>query len=318
MMPIGSFIKKQITTSLPGKTIIGQSKRVYLPGFHGLSLYEIWRPFLEQLRKTSLTERAGGISFNIVMAIPPTLIFFFTLIPYLPISRQFIQELFTIIRDTIPGEKNNALIIQFLNDFLNSPRNGLLSFGLLLAIYFSSNAMMGILRAFDKNYPGFMRRTLLERRVVALKLSLIVFVLFSACIGLLIAQGNVLHWLGITQGFWHYLLENFRWVILFLLLFFIVSFVYKHGAAVTKKWPLITPGAVLATTLMIIASALVSFWVTNFGNYNKLYGSIGAIFILMSLIYVNALAVLMGFELNVTLSNLRLSKEEAKKIITAP
>ena len=77
MMPIGSFIKKQITTSLPGKTIIGQSKRVYLPGFHGLSLYEIWRPFLEQLRKTSLTERAGGISFNIVMAIPPTLIFFF-------------------------------------------------------------------------------------------------------------------------------------------------------------------------------------------------------------------------------------------------
>jgi membrane protein len=114
-MPIGSFIKRQIATSLPGKTIIGQSKKVFLPGFHGLSVYEIWRPFIEQLRKTSLTERAGGISFNIVMAIPPTLIFLFTLIPYLPISKQFIGELFSIIRDTIPGEKDNAVIIHFLN-----------------------------------------------------------------------------------------------------------------------------------------------------------------------------------------------------------
>lgn len=317
-MPLRSQIQKRIFTSAPGRQLISGSKKMYLPGFHGFSIYEVWRPFIQQLRKTSLTERAGGISFNVVMAIPPTLIFIFTLIPFLPISKQFIRELFALIRDVIPGEKNNSVIIDFLNDFLNSPRNGLLSFGLLLAIYFSSNAMMGILRAFDKNYLGFMRRNILERRIVALQLTLIVFVLVAACIGLLIAQSSVLHWMGIQSGFWHYTLENFRWIIIFLLLFFIVSFIYRHGAAVTKRWPFLTPGAVFATSLMIIATALVSYWVNNFSNYNKLYGSISAIFILMSLIYANSLAVLMGFELNVTLSHLKQLKEESKKIITTP
>jgi membrane protein len=101
-------------------------------------------------------------------------------------------------------------------------------------------------------------------------------------------------------------------------LFFIVSFIYRHGVAVTKRWPFLTPGAVFATSLMIIATALVSYWVNNFSTYNKLYGSISAIFILMSLIYANSLAVLMGFELNVTLSHLKQLKEETKKIITPP
>ena len=135
---------------MPGRTIIGQSKRTYLPGFHGLSIYEVWKPFINQLRRTSLIERASGISFNIVMAIPPTLIFLFTLIPYLPISNVFMEQLYSLIRDVIPGEKDNAVIINFLKDFVNQPRNELLSFGLLLAIIFSSNAMMGVLRTFDK------------------------------------------------------------------------------------------------------------------------------------------------------------------------
>lgn len=317
-MALRSEIRRRIVTSTPGRQLIAGSKKMYLPGFYGFSVYEVWRPFIQQLRKTSLTERAGGISFNIVMAIPPMLIFAFTLIPLLPISKQFIQELFALIRDIIPGEKNNSVIINFLNDFLNSPRNGLLSFGLLLAIYFSSNAMMGILRAFDKNYPGFMRRNVFERRIVALQLTLIVFVLITVCIGLLIAQSSVLHWLGIQSGFWNYILENFRWVLIFLLLYFIVSFLYRHGAAVTRRWPFFTPGAAFATSLMIIATALVSYWVNNFSNYNKLYGSISAIFILMSLIYANSLAVLMGFELNVTLSHLKQMKGESKKVMTTP
>ncbi len=303
---------------MPGKQLIRHSKKLYLPGFRGFSIYEVWPAFLHQLRKSSLNERAAGISFNIVMAIPPTLIFAFTLIPFLPISKQFIQELFSLIRDIIPGEKNNSVIIDFLNDFLNSPRNGLLSFGLLLAVYFSSNAMMGILRAFDKDYPGFRRRNVFERRIVALQLTFIVFVLVSACIFILMAQGKVLPWLGVESLFWQTVIGYCRWVVLFLLLFFVVSFIYRQGPAVTKRWPLLTPGAVLATTLMIIATALFSYWVNNFSNYNKLYGSISAIFILMSLIYANSFAVLTGFELNVTLSDLQQRKEESKKIITPP
>lgn len=309
-MGVRAQINKKFTNSAPGKRIINTSKKVYLPGLSEFSIYELWNPFFEQLRKTSLTERASSISFNIVMAIPPTLIFIFTLIPYLPISKQFIEELFSLIRDVIPGEKNNSVIINFLRDFIDSPRNELLSFGLLLAIFFSSNAMMGVLRAFDKNYPGFNKRKMLHKRRVAIQLTIIVFVLIFICILLLIAQSEVLEWLGIENATWLSIIDNARWLILILLTYYIVSFIYRHGPSVAKKWPLLTPGAVFATTLMILATALVSYWVNHFSNYNKVYGSIGAIFILMSLIYANSLAVLMGFELNVTLSHLRSQKEK--------
>jgi membrane protein len=303
-MSFGSSIRKQVS-SLAHRQIHDGHKKLILTNLGGYSFRQVLKAFVRQLKKTSLTERAAGISFNIVMAIPPTLVFIFTLIPYLPISKQFINQMFALIRDVVPGEKNHAAIITFLRDFLNKPQNGLLSFGLLLAIVFSSNAMMGVLRSFDKNYPGFSKRKLLNKRKVALQLTLICFFLVFLCILLLVAQSAVLKWLGVRGAGIRSVFENVRWLLIILLTFYIVSHIYRHGPAVARKWPLITPGSVFATTLMIIATALVTYYVNHFSNYNKLYGSIGAIFILMSLIYANSLALLMGFELNVTLTQLQ-------------
>jgi membrane protein len=310
-MAFRSTIKKHFESSRAGKEIIYRTRKTFIPGFNGFSLYEVSTEFIYQLRKTSLVERASGISFNIVMALPPTLIFIFTLVPYLPISKEFLNQMFSLIRDVVPGEKNNSVIIDFLKDFVNRPRNELLSFGLFLAIFFSSNAMMGVLRSFDKNYPGFEKRKGLHKRRVALQLTMIVFFLIFLCILLLIAQANVLRWLGVESEFWRNLIHNSRWIVIIMLTYFIVSFIYHHGPAVAKRWPLFTAGAIFATTLMVVATALFSYWVNNFSNYNTVYGSIGAIFILMTLIYTNSLAVLMGFELNVTLAQLRQKKAAA-------
>ena len=307
-MGVRSYISDRFTASLPGKTIIRGSQKLFLPGFHGFSVYQIWPHFLAQLRKTNLSERASGISFNVFMAIPPTLIFIFTLIPYLPISQEFINQLFTLIRDIVPGEKDNAVIIAFLRDFLDRPRNELLSFGLLLAILFSSNAMMGILRTFEKDYPGFNRRKMLHKRRVAVQLTLIAYVLVFICMLLLIAQSHVLKWLGVESEFWRNAIADSRWLLIVLLTFFIVSFIYRHGPPVARKWKLLTPGAIFATVLMVVATVLVSYWVNNFTDYNKVYGSISAVFILMSLIWANSLAVLLGFELNVTLTKMQIEK----------
>jgi len=314
-MPFRRNLQKRVVTSAPVREVIHQSKRIYVPGFANFTVYEVWKPFIHQLQKGSLFERAAAISFNIFMAIPPTLIFIFTLIPYLPISHRFIAELFSLIRDIVPGEKNNSVIIGFLTDFLSQPRNELLSFGLVLAVLFSSNAMMGIMRSFDKNYPGFGKRRSLKKRLVALLLSLTLFLLVFICILLLIAQAAVLKWLGIEQQWLLSLIQNSRWIFIILLVFFSVSFIYRNAPALTVKWPFVTPGSVFATSLMILATALVSFWVNNFNNYNKLYGSISAVFILMSLIYVNALVILIGFELNVTLTGLKAAKAKQESLL---
>lgn len=301
--------KRRLVSTPPVKNVIRQSKKTYIPGFSGFSVFQIWQSFAAQLQRTNIFERAAGISYNVVMAIPPTLIFIFTLIPYLPISKLFIQQLYALIRDVVPGRENNKVIIAFLDDFINRPRNELLSFGLLLAIFFSSNAMMGILRSFDRNYEGFYDPTGFQKRKAAIKLTLLVFILFFACVLLLIAQSNVLQWIGVESLPMRLLIENLRWVIILLLVFYSVSSIYRHGPALITKWPFITPGSVFATSFMFIATFLVSFWVNHFSNYNKLYGSISAVFILMVLIYVNSLVILLGFELNVTITNLKRMKD---------
>ncbi|RYY40840.1 MAG: YihY/virulence factor BrkB family protein [Chitinophagaceae bacterium] len=302
----------------PFNSMIEGAKHAYVPGIRHFSLFEITGAFKRQLSRTSLPERAAAISFNVFMAIPPTLLFLFTLVPLLPISQQFTRELFGLIRDIVPGEKNNSVIIGFLRDFLQRPRNGLLSFGLLLAMFFSSNAMMGILRSFDKNYEGFRKPTGLQKRKTAFRLTMIFFFTIFLCVLLLIAQGAVLKWIGIRNIQVRSIIANTRWIVIIALAFWSVSFIYRHGPAVDHKWPMITPGSVFATSLMILATSLVTFWADNFSNYNKLYGSISAVFILMSLIFVNSLVLLIGFELNVTLVNLRSARAQAERALNAP
>lgn len=298
-------IKRAILTSVPVKFVIRKSKKIFLPGFHGIPLFDVVNFFIIQIRKTSLTERASSIAFNLLMAIPPACIFLFTLIPFLPV-KGLMNELYGLIRDVIPGQKQHSAIIGFLTDFTTRQRNDLLSFGFVLALYFSSNAVIGIMRSFNKmEYIGFSKRNPLHERWVAIKLTLILYVIIILSIAVLVSRGPVLHWLGIESPVIRSVIYNTRWIVIILIFFLTISFIYRHAPAVHKKWKLINPGSLLATIMMITFTMLFSYWVTNFGNYNKLYGSIGTILILMLLIYANSLVLLIGFELNVSISSLQ-------------
>ncbi|MBS1654281.1 MAG: YihY/virulence factor BrkB family protein [Bacteroidetes bacterium] len=305
-------IRRVFITSLPVRFLVRKSKEISLPGFNGIPIYDVTEFFYKQIRTVGMIERGAAIAFNFVMAIPPAIIFLFTLIPYLPISNQFIKEIFALIRDIVPGQKNNSAIISFLQDIIKHPRNGLLSFGFLLALFYSSNAMMGIMRSFDKNYIGFRKRRGLQRRGTAIKLTVILFLLVMASILILVTQGAVLKWIGIQNLTVRNIIKNLRWIVIVLLFFYSISFIYRHAPAVHKKWKLINPGSIVATFLMILFTMLFSYYVNNFGNYNKLYGSIGTIMILMLLIYFNSLVLLIGFELNVSISSLRKIADERR------
>lgn len=257
-----------------------------------------------------MTERASAISFNFVMAIPPAIIFLFTLIPFFPITQKFQEELFGLIKDVIPGEKDHGNLISFLKDFINKPRNELLSVGFVLSMYFSSNAMMGIMRSFDKNYIGFKKRNELHMRWVAIKITMVLYILVFASILLLVARGAVLEYLGVENKTVISIIQNARWLVIILLFFASISYIYRHAPAVQKKWPMINPGSILATALMLLMTILFSWWVTRFGNYNQLYGSIGTVLILMILIFINSLVLLIGFELNVSITSLKKIADE--------
>jgi len=311
-MPLINKIGNKLAASAPVRIVVAKSKQTFLPGFRGIALYDVIKFFFGQVKTVGMTERASSIAYNFFMAIPPAIIFLFTLIPFLPFTRQFQEEMYGLIRDVVPGEKDNAVLISFLQDFINKPRNGLLSLGFILSMFFSSNAMMGIMRSFDKNYIGFRKRTELQKRGTALKITLVLFVIVFVSVLLLISRGAVLQWLGIESRLVRNIILNARWAIIVLLFFACISYIYRHAPAVHKKWRLINPGSILATFLMLLLTALFSWWVGRFGNYNQLYGSIGTVLILMILIFINSLILLIGFELNVSITSLKKIADERK------
>jgi len=306
-------LERKIITSIPVAFILNKSKHWYLPGFEGVPLYDVVRFFYRQVKTVGLTERASAIAYNFIMAIPPSFLFLFTLIPNLPFikKREILKQLSLIIKDIIPAEGYNGTIITFIDKtFFKTPVFGLLSFGLLLALFFASNAMMGLMRSFNKNYHGFERRAGLHNRWIAIRLTVLIFGLVLGCLVILITQGAVLKSFGLRSGFWLELIAYVRWLVIIALVFYSVAFIYKYAPAVQKKWRLVSPGTILATVLCILASLGFSAFVNAFGRYNALYGSIGTIIVLMAIIFINSLVLLIGFELNVSIKTLKAYAEK--------
>ena len=306
-------LERILITRTPVAFILGKSKHWYLPGFEGVPLYDVIRFFYRQVKAVGLTERASAVAYNFIMAIPPSFLFLFTLIPQLPFfkSGEIKNQVTLLIKDVIPAEGYNKSIIKFINDtFFEAPVFGLLSFGLLLALFFSSNAMMGLMRSFNKNYVGFKKRKGLHDRWVAIKLTVLIFGLVLGCLILLITQGAVLKWIGIKSNWWIIAIYYIRWLFIIALIYYSIAFIYKYAPAVHKRWKLISPGTILATFLSIMASIGFSVFVNNFGKYNALYGSIGTIIVLMALIYINSFVLLIGFELNVSIKSLKAIAEK--------
>ncbi len=299
-------LQRLLITKPPIGYLLNKSKHWYLPGFEGVPLYDVLRFFYRQMKTHGIFERASAISYNFIMAIPPSFLFLFTLIPNLPfISKKSIQlQLHSLIFDIIPSKVYNKEIINFVDSFIYDSKIGLLSFGLLLSLFFASSAMMGLMRSFNKKYLGFQSRKGLHQRWVAIKLTIILFGLLLGYLVLLISQGAILK-LFVHSNSWRQVIVYTRWGLIVLLIFFAIGFIFKYAPSVHKRWKLRTPGALLATTLSILSSLGFSAFVNNFGRYNVLYGSIGTIMMLMALIYVNSLALLIGFELNVSIKSLK-------------
>jgi len=315
-------LERIIISSFPIAFLLRKTKQLYLPGFEGVPLYDVIKFFLKQVKTVGLTERASAIAYNFIMAIPPSFLFLFTLVPHLPfISKKSIKkELHGLILDIIPAKVHNQYLIKFVDSFLDDAKIGLLSFGFILALFFASNAMMGLMRSFNKNYIGFEKRRDIQNRWMAIKLTSLIFLLVLGCLILLITQGAVLKLLGIQSADLREIIYYVRWIFIITLVYYSIAFIYKFAPAVEKRWKLISPGTILGTFLSILSTLGFSYFVDTFGKYNALYGSIGTIIVFMALIYINSLVLLIGFELNVSIKSLKSMAtnselEEKKKLI---
>jgi membrane protein len=310
-------IERIIWRTKPLAYLRTKSKTLILPGFQQVPLYDVMRFFFQQLKRTALNERAAAISFNFLMAIPASFIFILTLIPYLPVSKQFHNELLKLTSDLTPNQNTFELVHKLLDDFLNTPRGGLLSFGFLLVIFYSSNAMMGIIRTFDRSLQEPYRPNFLRKRLRAIRLTLIVLVLVIACLLVLSGQDfifrKIMDALEIKNTSLKWWIKTLRWAIILTLFLYSISFIYKYAPSVKNRGKLLTPGAFFATLLTFFTTWGFSLWVNSFSNLNKIYGSIGTVMILMVLIFINSLILLIGFEVNMSIQYLKAKADERQK-----
>lgn len=310
-------LERIILKSRPVAYAIYKSKQMKLPGFYGVPLYDAILFYLKQVKKVGLSERASAIAFNFIMAIPAACICIFTLVPYLPVAKSFTKELLQLTRDISPNQNIYNFVSAFLDDFLNTQRGGLLSFGFLLVVYYASNAMLCVIRTFDKSiYQHARKQNFIKQRWKAIKLTMVVLGLLIGMIVILIGQGYLFNKVMETinvKGSGMIWFRILRWSITLALFYYGISLIYKLAPSVKKRWHTFTPGAILSTTLTILTTGAFSYWVNNFSSYNKVYGSIGTVLMLMLLIYFNSFILLVGFELNVSITYLKAEADERQQ-----
>ncbi len=285
--------------------LIQLEKRVSLPGFHGTPLYDVVVFFFRGIMRGSLTTRASAIAFSFFLAIFPSIIFLFTLIPYIPVDN-FQEQFFAMLKALIPGNAFAALESTLL-EVITLKSGGLLSFGFIAALFFSTNGVNSLIGAFNATYHIIDIRGIWSQYFVSIFLTIFLTFLISLATALIIFGQVTLSYLDahhiINDGLDIWLLIIGKWVIVLILFFVSISMLYYFAPAKRTKFRFLSPGATLATFLIIVTSIGFSAYVNNFGQYNKLYGSIGSFMALMIWLYFNAIALLVGFELNASISS---------------
>lgn len=313
-----AFLDKLLNKYSFLSNLVEKSKTLSLPGFDEVPLYDVVVFFRNEIKKDVISVRAKSIAFTFFLAMFPGIIFLFSLIPYIPVD-DLQNNLLNLIKALMPGDAY-TFIEDTIIEVVTQPRGELLSIGLLLSLVFSTNGMISIMESFDKTtYDMFESRNILRKRWVALKLTLVLFVLLIVSMVMVVAGNFILAYLldtfDILNIFNLMLFSTLKWVIIILLFFNTISFIYYYAPAVNKKFRFISPGSTLATFLAIIISLVFSYFVNNFGQYNKVYGSIGTVIALLIFIYLNSFALLIGFELNASIrinKDLRDEAEEEK------
>ena len=279
-------------------------KKIKPLGFTGLSLYDVSVFFIKGLQEGAITTRASSLAFNFFLAFFPSIIVFFTLIPYIPIDG-FQQTLMEIISNVLPPSTNSATF-STLEDIINNQRGGLLSIGFILALYFSTNGMSSLIQAFNSSYHIRENESIIKHQMLSILLTIVISALvFLTIILIIFGKAAIIYMIDyqLINENKLVLLNSAKWVILIFMLFLGITTIFNLGPAIKSQIKIFSPGAILATLFIILTSIVFSYYIDNFSQYNKIYGSIGTLIIILLWIYFNAIFLLIGFELNASIFN---------------
>lgn len=281
------------------------SKKIKLPGMGGFSLYHLLDIYGTGILKGTFSFRASSIAYSFFLALFPFLLLLLNLIPVIPIDG--FQTRFLIFIEALLPAQTTQFFYPIIADIAVNPRAGLLSFVFFLSIFLSTNGVNAIFSAFEYSFHVTINRSFFKQYVVALVVSIFLALLLLTSVGIILYGEFIIKNLQSRA----YLDDNLFWVSFFqfcvflVMIYIIIATLYYYGTKEGKSSRFFSIGAVTTTILFVLTTYLFGVYINNFSNYNELYGSIGALLILMLYIWINSNLLLLGFELNVSIKRLR-------------
>ena len=295
-------------------------KEIKLPGFEGLSVYDLLELYVLGIVKGALTTRASAIAFSFFTAIFPFLLFVIILIPYIPIE-SFEMEFMDFLNSFLPPQTSDFFFSNIFDNISGRGGAGLISSVFLLSIVLMANGVNAVFSGFEHSYHEQLTRNVFQQYLYALGIALILAFLLLLTVA-------------IFGYFQLYVIEplyeqikgeivtesnsGIGWIIFAKYLFFVImvylatATLYYFGTKEGRKTRFFSVGALLTTLLIMLTSYLFGVYINNFSQYNELYGSIGALLILLLYLWLNSNILLLGYELNASLHYLRKNPKNQK------
>ena len=286
--------------------ITGIAKNIKIPGYRDLSVYLLIKMYATGLIKGALTSRAGSVAFSFFMAFFPFLLFMLNLIPFIPLDH--LNEAFSLFMESLMPDSSRGFFMSIYNDIQDNQRGGLLSSSFLMSILFMGNGVNSLFSAFQGSHHAQVTRPFIRQYIYSIFIGLLISILLmSSVIIYVLFEINILDNLwnqGIieNESIWLTIGEYF---LLFLLTILIPAILYLFGTPGRRKGRIFSTSVFITAGMFILSTLLFGVYVNTFSSYNELYGSIGALLILMLYIWINSVILLLGFELNIILNGLK-------------
>jgi membrane protein len=280
-------------------------KRIILPGFNGLSLYDLLEIYVTGIIKGTFSSRASSIAYSFFVAIFPFLLFILNLISYIKVEG-FQQRFLAFINELLPAQTHD-FFFPIIADIALTQRTGLTYFAFFLSLFLAANGVNAIFSAFENSYLVKINRAFLRQYMVALAISIFLSLLLLTTVGVILYGEYVISEL---KGY-EVIANDIFWInvlqlsVFIFMIYIAIAMLYHFGVKEGRHTRFFSVGALLTTLLFLLTTYLFGIYINNFSNYNELYGSIGALLIMLFYIWINSNLLLLGFELNISLQRLK-------------
>lgn len=283
------------------------ANKIRIPGLEGMTLYDLAETYVIGIAQGAFSARASAISYSFFMAIFPFILFVLNLIPFIPI-KNFQSEFLDFVNELLPAQAVGVFDAIFKEIALQG-NTGLLTVAFVSSLIFMSNGVNAVFNGFERSYHTDFNRGFFRQYAISLAVSVMLTIFLLTMV--------------IVAGYVEYLLEQLskndimsksgqggtlvfmRYLIVIILTYIFVAVLYYFGTREGRQTRFLSIGATVTTCLIILLSVLYGVYIENFTSYNEIYGSIGALLILMIYIWLNSNILLLGFELNAALRKLK-------------